>query len=231
MLFCTWLTGGNPPLFMDFRKVWENWEIKDLAKTLGIKGLKGDTLWEQKGLVDGDNSGSASLDWAALPGASLKEIMSGIACPLADPGYFPGLGNSVTFVSPGGINGIAARLAYSSLSNMFSMVWDEAVTVDLPAELTKAVCQTSTPTWPHTFVVPKYASMVEYKQYAPANHFHMTWNLKPARLQYWMDMANVLSVTPWQARPKFVENSDRPLPLLYLLNGGEDAAKMKLAKV
>jgi len=25
----------------------------------------------------------------------------------------------------------------------------------------------------------------------------MTWNLKPARLQYWMDLANVLSVTPW----------------------------------
>ena len=31
MLFFTWLSGGNPPLFMDFRKVWEPWEIEALA--------------------------------------------------------------------------------------------------------------------------------------------------------------------------------------------------------
>jgi len=68
--------------------------------------------------------------------------------------------------------------------------------------------------------------MTEYKQYAPANHLHMTWNLKPARLQYWMDLANVLSVTPWSQRPSFIEDTDRPTPLLYLVNGGENAAKM-----
>ena len=83
--------------------------------------------------------------------------------------------------------------------------------------------------WPHTWVVPKYASMAEYKQYAPANHFHMIWNLAPARLEYWMDMANVLSAAPWQVRPKFIEGTDRPLPMLYVLNGGEDAAKIKRA--
>jgi L-fucose isomerase len=71
--------------------------------------------------------------------------------------------------------------------------------------------------------------MVEYKQYAPANHLHMTWGLAPRRLQYWMDLANVLSVTPWQARPAFIEATDRPLPLLYLQNGGEAAAKALLA--
>ena len=60
-LFYTWLSGGNPPLFMDFRKVWEAWEIKALAKKLKIP-MKGKTLWEKKGLVDGDNSGSASFD-------------------------------------------------------------------------------------------------------------------------------------------------------------------------
>lgn len=230
MLFFTWLSGGNPPLFMDFRKVWEAWEIKALANRLGV-ALKGDTIWEKKGLVDGDNSGSASFDWAAKPGASVKEIMSGVSMPLADAGYFPGLGNSVTFMSPGGIEGIAGRMAYSALNNMFTLFWDEACTVELPAKLAQAVCNTSTPTWPHTFVVPKYASMIEYKQYAPANHFHMTWNLKPARLQYWMDLANVLSGTPWQARPAFIEKTDRPLPLLYLQNGGETAAKMLRAGV
>ena len=53
--------------------------------------------------------------------------------------------------------------------------------------------------------------------------------LKPARLEYWMDLTNVLSATPWQARPQFVEGVDRPVPLLYIVNGGETNAKMKLA--
>jgi len=180
--------------------------------------------------VDGDNSGSASLNWAAEPGATIEEIMKKVSLPRADEGYFPGLGNSVTFISPGGIEGIAARLAYSAATNLFSLVWDEAVTVELPAKLAQAVADTSNPTWPHTFVVPKYATMGEYKQYAPANHFHMTWGLKPARLQYWMDLANVLSVTPWQARPAYVEGVDRPQPLLYLLNGGEANVKLQRAR-
>ncbi|MFH2068370.1 MAG: hypothetical protein ABII89_02755 [Candidatus Omnitrophota bacterium] len=228
MLFFTGLSGGNPPLFMDFRKVWEPWEIKNLAGKIGVK-LNNSTLWERKGFVDGDNSGSASFDWAALPGENVREIMSRIKLPLADQFYFPGGGNSVTFVTPEGISGIAGRMAYSSLNNLFSMVWDEATTVELPEKLSRAVCQTSTATWPHTFVVPKYASMLEYKQFAPANHFHMTWNLKPARLQYWMDLTNVLSVTPWNGRPAFVEKVDRPTPLLYLINGGELETKKLLS--
>jgi L-fucose isomerase len=230
MLFFTYLSGGNPPLFMDFRKVWEPWEINKLAEEMGMAKVEPNALWRKKGLVDGDNSGSASFDWAAAPGASLKDIMAGISLPQADPGYFPGLGNSVTFVSPGGIEGLAARMAYSAASNLFSLIWDEAVTVALPAKLAQAVCNTSTPTWPHTFVVPKYASMSEYKQFAPANHFHMTWGLKPTRAQYWMDLANVLSVAPWQARPGYVEGVDRPTPLLYLLNGGEANTKLMRAR-
>lgn len=228
MLFFTYLTGGNPPLFMDFRKVWEPWEIKGLAKKIGVK-LTGKTIWENKGFVDGDNSGSASFDWAAKPGASVEEIMSRISFPIADEGYFPGMGNSVTFVSPAGIRGIAGRMAYSSTTGLFSFIWDEAETVELPEKLADAVCRTSTYTWPHTFVVPKYATMLEYKQFAPANHFHMIWNLKPARLEYWMDFTSVLSVTPWQARPSFIEGVDRPVPLLYLINGGETQTKLKLA--
>jgi len=229
MLFFTYLSGGNPPLFMDFRKVWEPWEIKALAQKLKIK-LTGKSDWEKIGFVDGDNSGSAAFDWAAKPGTPIKQIMSKISCPLADPGYFPGGGNSVTFLSPGGIEGIAGRMAYSASSNIFSMVWDQAVTVELPAKLADAVCHTSNCTWPHTFVMPKYATMGEYKQFAPANHFHMTWNLAPARLEFWMDLANVLSVTPWQKRPAYIEGVDRPTPLLYLMNGGETATKLALAK-
>ncbi|MCH7556719.1 MAG: hypothetical protein IIB56_04590, partial [Planctomycetes bacterium] len=197
MLFMTYLSGGNPPLFMDFRKVWEAWEIRDLAKNIGIKSLDKKADWYNKGLVDGDNSGSASFDWAEAPGASIKKIMASVGMPLADESYFPGGGNSVTFMTPPGIEGIAARCAYSSPSGLFSMIWDEAHTTSVPKELGEAMCNLTTATWPHTFVVPKYASMLEYKQYPPANHFHMTWDLPVARLQHWMDLTGVLSVTPW----------------------------------
>ncbi len=220
MLFMTYLSGGNPPLFMDFRKVWEAWEIKELAEKIGVKKLDKKADYCCKGLVDGDNSGSAAFDWAAEPGASIKKIMDGVGMPLADVFYFPGGGNSVTFMTPGGIEGIAARCAYSSAAGLFSMIWDEAHTTEVPKELARAMCELTTPTWPHTFVVPKYASMTEYKQYPPANHFHMTWNLPVARLQHWMDLTAVLSVTPWAARPKFIEGIDRPQPLVHLLNGG-----------
>ncbi len=219
MLFQTWLSGGCPPLFMDFRKVWEPWEIQALAKKLKIK-TTGKELWFQRGFVDGDNSGSASFNWAAKPGAAMSTCMKGVSMPLAQTDYFPGGGNSVSFVSPGGIEGIASRLAYSSLSDQFSMFWDEAVTTEMPAELADAVARASSWNWPHTWVVPKYATMAEYKQYAPANHLHMTWNLAPARLQHWMDLTDVLSVTPWSERPGFIPGVDRPTPLLHLINGG-----------
>ena len=225
-LFMTWLSGGNPPLFMDFRKVWEPNEIKEFAKQNKVK-LSGKSIWEKKGFVDGVNSGSASFDWAALPGTPHNEIIGKISFPKAVE-YFSYMGNSVHFISPAGIEGIAARLAYSSLSGMFSLVWDEAETVLPPMKFSKLICETANPTWPHTFVVPKHASMLEYKQYAPANHFHMTWNLKRNRLQYWMDLTNVLSVTPWKEMPLFQEDIDRPLPLLYLINGGENNTKIKL---
>lgn len=218
MVFMTYLSGGNPPLFMDFRKVWENWEIKQLAKKIGVK-LSSKADYIIKGLVDGDNSGSASFDWAAKPGATIKQIMSGVTMPLADPGYFPGGGNSVSFMTPAGIEGIAGRIAYCSVNDKFSLIWDEARTTEVPKKLAKAMCDLTTPTWPHTFVVPKYASMLEYKQYSAANHFHMTWNLPVARLQHWMDLTGVSSITPWAARPKFIEGVDRPLPLLHLING------------
>ena len=219
MLFMTWLSGGCPPLFMDFRKVWEPWEIQGLAKKLKIK-TTGKELWWRRGFVDGDNSGSASFNWAARPGAAASSCMRKVRMPLAQEDYFPGGGNSVTFVTPGGIEGIAGRVAYSAMTDQFSLFWDEAVTAEMPPELADAVSHTSSWNWPHTWVVPKYATMAEYKQYAPANHLHMTWNLVPARIQHWMDMTDVLSVTPWVERPGFIPGVDRPQPLLHLLNGG-----------
>jgi L-fucose isomerase len=209
---------------MDFRKVWLPSELEKLAEDNGISIDKDDD-WFQKGLVDGVNSGSASFNWAGPPEASEEELMEQISFPKAVD-YFYYLGNSAHFISPAGIEGIAARLAYSSLSGLFSFVWDEAETVCPPRDLAEVICETANPTWPHTFVRPKHATMTEYKQYAPANHFHMTRNLKPARLQYWMDLANVLSVAPWEQLKEYREGIDRPQPLLYLLNGGEEQTKM-----
>jgi L-fucose/D-arabinose isomerase len=229
MLFKTWLTGGNPPLFMDFRKVWEPKELVARAKELGVQ-VEGDEIWALKGIVDGDNSGSASLNWAGLPGESPDTLLKKVSMPGAELGYFPGGGNSVNFVSPGGIHGIASRLTYSHLNGMFSLIWDEAQTVDLPEKLADFVANSSNVTWPHSWIVPKYATMTEYKQFAPANHFHMTWGLKPAVLQFWMDLANVVSVAPWQARPAFIEGVDRPQPLMHLINGGEFETKKLRAK-
>ncbi len=229
MLVMTWLSGGNPPLFMDFRKVWEPWEIQALADKLKIE-YTGKELWAGRGFVDGDNSGSASFNWAARPGAKASTCMRRVLMPLAEEYYFPGGGNSVTFVSPGGLNGIGGRMAYSALSGMFSMVWDGVTSVELPEKLANAVCKTSNETWPHTFITPNYGTMVEYKQYAPANHFHATWGINPNRLEHWMDMANVLSETPWAARPGWIEGVDRPLPLLYILNGGETNTKLMLGR-
>jgi L-fucose isomerase len=229
MLVMTWLSGGNPPLFMDFRKVWAPDDIRELAGTLKVRASTKD-LWARTGFIDGVNSGSASLNWAGKPGDSAAEILRHVALPGAELHYFPGGGNSVSFISPGGIEGIAGRMAYSELSGMFSLIWDEAFTIDLPKKLAHAVADSSNVTWPHTWVVPRYATMEEYKQYAPANHFHMTWNLSPRRLQYWMDLTNVLSITPWQARPAFLADRDRPQPLVFLLNGGENAAKILRAR-
>ncbi len=228
MLFMSSLTGGEPPLFMDFRKVWEPYEIKELAESLKIP-MDGSSVWETRGFFDGNNSGSASFNWAAKPGASLQDIMARVTFPLQDPDYFPGGGNSVTFLTPAGIEGIAGRLGFNTLNGLFSMIWDEATSIELPEKLAEAVCNATNREWPHTFLTPTYATMYEFKQYTPANHIHMVWGLKPARLQFWMDFTNVLSMTPWAARPSLVEGVDRSTPLLYLQNGGENAAKLALA--
>jgi len=131
----------------------------------------------------------------------------------------------VTFVSPGGIKGIAGRLAFSDRNLKFSLIWYGAVMTSVLRKLEKVMCNLTNWNWPHALVVSKYATMVEYKQYAPANHLHMAWDLPVPRAQNWLDLSGVLNVTPWQARPCFIEGVDRPLPLIYHSNGGEQVYK------
>ena len=56
------LTGGEPILFADYRKVYEPWEIQKKADELGIE-LDPNADYMQRGTIDMDNSGSGSLDW------------------------------------------------------------------------------------------------------------------------------------------------------------------------
>jgi L-fucose isomerase len=218
MIAYCYLSGGKPTLFMDFRKVYEPWEIERNARALGINlGKFRNEPWVLRGFIDGDNSGSGSLDygdkWFLFKAVEY---------------YFPGLGFSVSYLSPKGIKGVAGRIAYSDLGGMFTMVQDEAQSVELPATLAEKVCHASDYTWPHTFLTFDHVPASQAKMGMPANHFHMVTDLPRRRWQHFSDYANILNYR-WENAKEYVEGLDRPLPMLYRTNGGETAAKMMLA--
>jgi L-fucose isomerase len=212
------LSGGRPTLFMDFRKVYEPWEIEANARQLGLdlKPFAAEP-WMERGFIDGNNSGSASLDFAG------KWFLY-----KAVEFYFPGLGFSVSYLSPKGLAGLAGRLAYSDLSGLYTMVQDEARSIELPAPLAEKVCHASDYTWPHTLLTFDHVPARLAKVGMPANHFHMVTGLPRRRWQHFSDYANVLNYK-WENAPEFVDGLDRPLPMLHRTNGGEPAAKMLLA--
>jgi L-fucose isomerase len=218
MIAYCYLSGGHPTLFMDFRKVYEPWEIEKNAAALGLdlKKYRGEP-WLVRGFVDGDNSGSGSLDygerWFLFKAVEF---------------YFPGLGFSVSYLSPRGIAGMAGRVAFSDLSGLFTMVQDEAQSIELPASLAEKVCHASDYTWPHTFLTFDHVPASQAKMGMPANHFHMVTGMPRRRWQHFSDYANILNYR-WENSPEFVDGLDRPLPMLYRINGGETTAKMLLA--
>ena len=218
MIVHNWLSGGGPTLFMDFRKVYEPWEIERNARDLGIdlKPLK-DAAWMKRGFIDGNNSGSASLDYAEKH-YLFKAVRH----------YFPGGGFSVGFVSPKGIRGQVGRMAYSDLCGMFTMVQGEAESQELPEPLAERVCHASDYTWPHTFLTFDHFPVSYAKVGVPANHIHMVTGLPRRRWQHFSDYALILN-HKWENTPEFVEGLDRSQPMLWRLNGGETAAKMRLA--
>ena len=147
--------------------------------------------------------------------------MSRVSMPLADPDYFPGSGNSVSFVTPGDIELVTGRLAYLEPGDRWSLFWDDGRTLELPPELEKAVCKASNPTWPHTFIQLLCGLSAQAKQCSPANHWHAVWILGQTigrRLQYFMDLTGIhdLHASKW---PAFYEGKERPVPLLKLMAG------------
>ncbi|MGZ5439489.1 MAG: hypothetical protein ACXWFJ_06535, partial [Candidatus Aminicenantales bacterium] len=218
MIAYCYLSGGRPTLFMDFRKVYEPWEVEANAKALGldIRKFKNEP-WIERGFIDGNNSGAASLDYGDR-WFLFKAVES----------YFPGLGFSVAYLSPKGIKGMAGRLGFSDLSGLFTMVQDEAQSIELPAALAERVCHASDYTWPHTLLTFDHVPASQAKMGMPANHIHMVTGLPRRRWQHFSDYANILNYR-WENSPEFVDGLDRPVPMLYRINGGETAAKMLLA--
>ena len=215
MIAYWYLSGGQPPLFMDFRKVYEPWEIEKNAKELKLDLTPHrKESWMERGFIDGNNSGSASLDYAQ--DAYLFKAIEY---------YFPGLGFSVGYVSPKGIQGMAGRMAYSDLSGMFTMIQDEAQSVELPASLTERICHASDYSWPHTFLTFEHVPSSLAKVGIPANHFHMITGMPRRRWQHYSDY-NLILNTRWENTPEYTEDLDRVLPMLFRINGGEVRAKM-----
>jgi len=215
MITYCYLSGGKPPLFMDFRKVYEPWEIEKNARELklDLAPFKNEP-WMKRGFIDGNNSGSASLDYA-------RDVYLFKAIEY----YFPGLGFSVGYVSPKGIKGMAGRMAYSDLSGMFTMVHDEAQSIELPAPLIERCCHASDYSWPHTFLTYEHVASSLAKVGIPANHFHMITDMPRRRWQHFSDYNLVLN-HHWENTPEYTEGVDRPQPMLWRINGGEVQAKM-----
>jgi L-fucose/D-arabinose isomerase len=211
------LTGGQPCLFADYRKVYEPWEIQKKADELGI-ALDPEALYMKLGTIDMDNSGSGSLDWAGPDGSHLFEVYKH---------YFPGGGFSTGYISPGGIDCFAGRLAYSDLTGQFTMICGEAQSVALPAPIAEAFCHASSYSWPHTWITFKHVPASITKYGCPANHMHMVQKLPMRRWQYFSDYANVLNHR-WELMPSFIEGVDRMEPMLYRIAGGERHVKLKL---
>jgi L-fucose isomerase len=215
MIAYCYLSGGKPPLFMDFRKVYEPWEIEKNAKELKLDLASYENEnWMKRGFMDGNNSGSASLDYA-----DEAYLFKAIEY------YFPGLGFSVGFVSPKGISGMAGRMAYSDLSGMFTMVQDEAQSVEIPPLLRERCCHASNYSWPHTFLTFEHIPSSLAKVGIPANHFHMITHMPRRRWQHFSDYNLILNYH-WENTPEYMDGMDRPLPMLWRMNGGEVKAKM-----
>ena len=147
--------------------------------------------------------------------------------PLADPDYFPGLGNSVTFVSPGGHRGHRRPPGLLRRERACSrLIWDEAVTVELPEKLSEAVCRTSNAglaAHVRRAEVRDDGRVQAVRAGQPLPH-----DVGPdARAAGVLDGPGerALGDAVGQARPGFMEGVDRPVPLLYLENGGGESRR------
>jgi hypothetical protein len=68
-------------------------------------------------------------------------------------------------------------MAYSEPTGLFSLIWDEAVTDDMPPKLAQAVAGTSTPHLTVHLGRPQIRLDGRVQAVRPANHFHSALGL------------------------------------------------------
>ncbi len=204
---------------MDFRKVYEPWEIERNAKALGLdlRKFKAEP-WMERGFIDGDNSGSGSLDYGE------KWFLF-----KAVEYYFPGLGFSVSYLSPKGIKGMAGRVAYSDLSRPVHHGPGRGP----ERRASRAARREGLPRL--RLHLAAHVPDLRPRPGEPGQDGHAGQPLPHGHGHAAAPLAAFLRLRqhpqlPLGERPEHVEGLDRPLPMLYRINGGETAAKMLLGR-
>ncbi len=186
MLVAQLLT-GMPQLFADIRTCWTPASVR--ART----GQSVEDL-APEGFIDKRNSGAGALDYATDPYAiadtQTSEPIQTVAARLrerpelgealaeqaragtlfmgANLQYFPGDGLSSRYRTPGGIPMTAYR--YNAIGDQWTCSVAEGRTVSLPAAVADHVRDTTDPTWPETYWVPRGMSAFDYMSRIGPNH-------------------------------------------------------------
>lgn len=206
-IIMTSLSGGGYPFFSDFQKAWASEEMRELSTKHRISEYNTDEAWGiadyvARGCVDMTHHGGVALPWA-LPGVSMTQAMKRVSMPLVADPRFPNGGNTISFRTPPGIDGIFANLSYCNEIGL-SIVWDIVHTILPPWGLAYEMYKFSNP-WPralatHALIVTEHAQTAEYRAIGPRKIVLMQ-NLPPNRLRHFMDITDVQSSTPWEDAP------------------------------
>lgn len=184
MLFGHLLT-GTAQLFSDVRTYWSFDAI-----SRATRGRHNVRLETHGGEVDGVlhliNSGPSALDWTGASKGGIrpwydmtkKDVQACLDATLWCPSmteYFPGGGWSTDFTTKGGLQCTMCRInLVEGLGPVLQIA--EGWTVELPANVHKALDERTNPTWPTTWFVPRltgtgaFASVYDVMNNWGANH-------------------------------------------------------------
>jgi len=243
MLALLYLSGGEPQLFMDDRIIRLASDLRGFAQHFKEISLHRGKSYMKKGIINGNNSGSAALDYAAKKGATPKKIMDRVTFPAVVPFYFRGMANSTSFRSPEGIYGVLASMAFAH-PNIFSMYADTVRTVSPKGKLGNMLFTETNPTWPESLMEftsitgndrDGYTDAELANHMGPANHFVMCrtdgsegQRRLMRRMQYFSDMVN-MQMLNYEAKEIEYTPGLRPTPTFYNNRGGERATKIATA--
>ena len=181
------LLSGVPQLFADIRT---NWTAESIKKATGkdVQNIA------PGGFIDKRNSGAGALDYAldyykiagadpkadiqsvakmirnskSLQNKLMREAVAGTSYDAAILEYFPGDGLSSHYRTPGDIPMTAYR--YGLVGEQMSCSIVEGKTISLPKAVADHVSDTTNPTWPETYWVPRGMSSFDYMSLMNPNH-------------------------------------------------------------